>query len=360
MVTLLECIERIPGLAQKIIENRKETFRDVLKVVSERETPVNEIVLIGSGTSNTAAVTAHYFTEKASGIRTSVVLPNDFCHGLSVRNKNALYLLISQTGTSIKTMKCLELVKEFGGVAVSVSESADTDLSKAADVFVDMGCGYEEHLTRTIGYSTTVLTVMLLGMELGLQNGTLSEEAYDAYIEQALKAPAGIQEVIGNAMTWMNHSKWQMLRSDVITFAGVNSLYGVSLEGSMKIWELPKMASMGFDLDESMHGPNYGYNSRHCVVVLDDGTTDSDKAVAMARYMKNEFHNGIVIGVHPVDETDLKIEPKSGPFACLEFITALQIMGYRLAEDCGRDLQAPHDNHVMYSYFISHSDYAQK
>lgn len=360
MVTLLDCIERIPSIAEAIINNRKETFRNVLQAIEHRETPINEIILIGSGTSNTATSTARYFTEQASGLRTSAMLPNEFYYGSTVRNKDALYLFISQTGTSIMTQQCLDVVKDMGALGVAVSESAETPMAQSAEVFLDMGCGYEEHVTRTIGYSSTVLTVMLLGMELGLQRGYLSQETYDEYLAQARRLPDGIRQVIGDAMVWMNRSKWQMLRSDVVTFTGVNSLYGVSLEAAMKMWELPKLASMGYDLDESMHGPNYGYNFRHCVIVLDDGVVDSDRAVALARYMKNEFKNGFVIGVNPVDESDLKIVPQSGPFSCLEFAAAIQILAYRLAEDCGRDLQAPHDNHVMYSYFISHSDYANQ
>lgn len=355
MITLLETIEQIPGVLESVIEKRKETFRAVLEAAESRETPITQIVLLGSGTSHTSADTARYFAERSGGLPVRAVLPNDFCYA-AVHDPNALYVIISQTGTSIKTRECLELVKGFGGLAAVMSESPDTPIARECGVYIDMGCGYEEHKTRTIGYSATVLTVMLLGLELGLRRGNLTQEEYEGYLAQAKKLPAAIKGVIGDAMAWMDRSKWEMLHSQMLFFTGVNALWGVAQEAACKVWELPKLSTMGVDLDESMHGPNFGFDARHCVIVLDDGTVDSDKAAAMVRYMKNEFKNGFMIGPQPVGPGDLKLVPQSGAFSCLEFAAAVQILAYRLAQDCGRDLQAPHDNSVMNSYFISHSD----
>lgn len=94
-----------------------------------------------------------------------------------------------------------------------------------------------------------------------------------------------------------------------------------------------------------MHGPNYGFNSRHCVIVLDDGGDGSDRALALANYMKKEFRNGLVVGPRTIDESDLQLTVDCGAFNCLCYAAA-QVLSGRLAEDCGRDLLAPHDNHV--------------
>ena len=356
-VTLLECIERVPGLAGQAIQHRKDRAAPVLSAIAARPRPIREIQLVGSGTSNTAAFTAKYFMEQASGLPVRTILPNEYLHGLRVRDEDALVVAISQTGTSIMTRKCVDLACEAGALTVAMCEAADRDFVRAADVFLDMGCGHEEHPTRTIGFSLTVLSLMLLGLELGLSSGRLGREEYDGYAAQADKLPAAIAQVTADAMGWLDRSRWQMLRSDAIVFAGINSLYGIAMEASTKVWELPKLASFGYDLDEIMHGPNYGLNSRHCVIVLDDGALDSDRALALAQYMKKEFGNGLVAGPHVLDDNDLKVDPGCGPFDCLAYAAAVQILSFRLAQDCGRDLLAPHDNHVMNSYFVSHSDY---
>lgn len=356
-VTLLECIERVPGLAGQAIQNRKERTAPVLAAIAARPRPIREIQLVGSGTSNTAAFTAKYFMERSSGLPVRTILPNEYLHGLRVRDKDALVVAISQTGTSIMTRKCVDLAREAGCLTVAMCEAAGRDFVDAADAFLDMGCGHEEHPTRTIGFSLTVLTLMLLGLELGLASGRLGRGEYDGFVRQADRLPTAITQVTADAMGWLDRSRWQMLRSDAIIFTGVNSLYGVAMEASTKVWELPKLASFGYDLDEVMHGPNYGLNSRHCVIVLDDGRADPGRAQALARYMKKEFGNGLMVGPNVLDGSDLKVDPGCGPFDCLAYAAAVQIQSYRLAQDCGRDLLAPHDNHVMNSYFVSHSDY---
>jgi len=357
MVTLLDCIKRVPSVVNSILKNREETFKELFKTINTRLDQINEIVLIGSGTSNTASITARNFMEKSSGLRTSVFLPNEFVYDLTVRNPNALYLIISQTGTSIVVKDCLLFAKKQGFLTAAICAFRDVPIAQDAEVFIDLGCGHEEHPTRTIGYSATVFLLMMLGLEFGKKRGYLPDSQYDEFVKQASSLSEYLERVIDKALVWMDGSKRVMLRSSTIIFTGAGSLYGVALEGAVKIWEIPQMPSMGYELEEGIHGPNYGYNHNHCVIVLNDGGRENEKALALARYMKNEFKTGFVIGTNIVDGKDLGFEIFDSPFITLVFASAVQVLAYRLAYDSGRDLMAPHDNRVMYSYFASHSDY---
>ena len=352
MVSMLDCICRVPSVLDGVIVNSEATFSPLFEKYGGRN--IDEIVLIGSGTSNTSAITARYFAEKASGVRVTAVPPSEFLYNQPVRSHNALHVFISQTGTSILTNEALEYVKARGLMNAALSESADTPAARKADVFIDMRCGYEEYPMRTIGYSATVLTLMLLGAELGLRRGFLNGEDRAEYYRGAARAAGNIKPVIDKTMTWLNTNRRGMLRSDGIFFYGSGPLYGVALEGAVKIWETPQIISVGYELEEGIHGPNYGFNHRHCVVVLNDGGRDDRKAVSLAKYMKLEKNNGFIVGKSPVNETDLAFEPQGGDFCCLEFAAAVQVMAYRLAEEQGRDLFAPHDNSVMEGYFKSH------
>ena len=353
MVTMLDCIQRVPSLLDKIIENANVTFDNVFTVYDPNE--INEICLIGSGTSYNSAATARYLAESASGVRVTPMLPNEFLYSYTVRNPKALYVLISQTGTSTVTMKAVQYVNEQGFMSACVSEKADTPIAKEAKAFINMGCGYEEYSMRTIGYSTSVLTLMLLGMELGKRNGNLSQADYDKYIAQAKAASANIPSVIEKAQKWMDTSRRKIMKSAFIAFTGTGALYGVASEAAVKVWEAPQYPSAGYELDEGMHGPNYGYNYNHAVIILNDGGRDSKKALQLAKYMKNENQNGYVIGVDTIDEKDLAFNPQGGAFDCLEFAAAIQVLMYRLAVDGGRDFSITNVHEKMNSYFHSHS-----
>lgn len=352
MVSFLDCIERIPSVLEGILEKRKQTCKQLLAVINEQR--IDEIIFIGSGTSNTSAITSRPFTEKASGLRTTVVSSNEFMFDRTVRNPNALYVFTSQTGTSNFVRKAQAQLKEEGYLTAGISESAETPIAKEASVFIDMGCGYEEYPMRTIGYCASVFTQMLMGMEIGLLYGNLSQEQYEDYVAQARMVPTSNSQVCRSSLSWLDTSRRRMLRSQLIVFTGAGSLYGLSLEGAMKVWETPQIASVGYELEEGLHGPNYGYNSNHCVIVLNDGK-EGGKALALAGYMKEVIGNGFVAGSEVHGEEDLKLELKTRDFTCLEMAPVVQIIAYRLAYDGGRDLYAPHDNSKMESYFKTHA-----
>lgn len=353
MVSFLDCIQRIPSVLENILKNRKEHFEDLSRILSERE--LNEIVFVGSGTSNTSALTARTFVEKVSGLRTTVVTANEFLFERFVHNPDALYVFTSQTGTSSIVRRAQKEFKERGYATVCISESAETPLAKETEIFIDMGCGYEEYPMRTIGYCASVLTQMLMGLEIGLLYGHLTEPEYEEYMKQAMEVPESNRRVCGQALKWMDHARRKMFQSQLIVFTGAGSLYGLALEGAMKVWETPQIAAIGYELEEGMHGPNYGYNSNHCVIVLNDGT-DEKKGLALARWMKDVKNNGFVVGKSVVDNSDLKTELKTMDFTALELAPIVQIIAYRLAFDGGRDLFAPHDNSVMEGYFTTHDD----
>ncbi len=353
MVTMLDCIRRVPSLLNAIIEQSGETFNEVF----EKYDPavINEIYFIGSGTSFTSASTARYLAEEASGVRVSVALPNEFLYGYSVRNPKALYVFISQTGTSTVTLNALNHIKELGYATACVSEKRGTPMAKAAGAFINMGCGEEEYGMRTIGYSTSVLTLMLLGVNLGLRRGRNGQNGNSAYLCLAKEAAAAIPGVIEAALKWMDTARRKMLKSAFMSFTGTAALYGVACEAAVKVWEAPQFPSAGYELDEGMHGPNYGYNYNHAVFVLNDGGRDSQKALALARYMKNEHQNGYIIGAGAIDEKDLSFEPAGGPFCCLQFAAAVQVLMYRLTVDGGRDFSIKGVHAKMNSYFQSHN-----
>lgn len=355
MVSMLDCIKRVPLLLDRIIETRNDTFAALWDKYGNKLDVVDEVVLIGSGTSYTGGVTARYTAESACGLRVSLYTPAEYLRDRTVYNPHALHVFVSQTGTSILTGEALTYAKDRGFMTAAVSAAADTPIAAEADVFINMHCGMEEYPMRTIGYSTTVLTVMLLGMEWGLRRGYLNNDKYQSLLTQARAASAHIPSLIDRTMNWLEDNRRSMMRAQGIFLTGSGPLYGVALEGAVKLWETPQIISAGYELEEGLHGPTYGYNHNHCVIVLNAGGWDSQKAAALGKYMKYEKQNGYIVGVDTANEQDFAFEPAGGAFCCLEFAAIVQTLAYRLALAQGRDLFAPHDNRVMNNYFKSHS-----
>lgn len=341
-----------------IVERHIQTFEALWRRYDPNG--VRELCLIGSGSSHTAALTARFGAEKMSGVRVSVVLPNEFLYAHSVYPEDALYVFISQTGTSSVLLEAMELAAARGLMSAAVSERAETPAARKAGAFIDMGCGQEEYGIRTIGYSTTVMTLLMLGFTLGRARGTLTDDQAGIYLTQARNGIANIPKVIDAALHWMDTSRRKIMRSRFIAFTGMGALYGVAQEGAVKLWEAPQYPSGGYELDEGMHGPNYGYTDADALIVLYDGAPGSERAIDLARYMKCEHENGYIFGVQTQDDKDLAFTPAGGLFHCLEYAAAVQVFMYRFAVDGGRDFSVLGIHKKMNSYFDAHKRRGEK
>lgn len=354
--SMLDCIRKSGAALPDILKNWKQVSDACFQGLQERLSLLDEIIFVGSGTSNTAAVTARGLVEKVSGVSVRTVTPNEFLNNMYVYPENALYVFTSQTGTSIMTRQALELVKQKKFASICITESADTPMARESEHHLTPGCGIETYPMRTLGYCASVLVLQLVGMEFASRRGTLTDKEFDGLIQDAAMAASNIVPVVEQAMNWLDKARHSMLRAESIIFTGEGALYGVALEGAMKVWETPQIPSFGYEAEEGIHGPNYGYNSRHCVIALNDGGPSAKKLMALARYMKEVHGCGFVIGEETLGADDLKLELKSREFRALEFAPAVQCVAYHLAIDYGRSMALPHDNSRMETYFVTHSE----
>lgn len=355
MITLLDCIKRIPSVISNILEEQESAFAEFEQYISDKVQQMDELVLIGSGTSNTVSLTACPFMEKASGLRVRAVYPNELASEHAVINPHALHVFISQTGTSKVVRQVMERLKSEGYWTAALTESAETPIAQAAVCFVPMNLGPEEYPMRTIGYTGSVLDLMLLSLHAGRMRGKLTGEQFTKYLKDASEVPGYHKEITDLAENWVRAREQQILNSRCVIFTGAGSLYGVAQEASVKFWEVPYLASFGYELEEGLHGPNYGYSSEHCVIVLNDGRLERDKALALVRYTKENFRNGFMIGPETAAADDLKLPLPGNDFDCLALSGAVQVMAYFLAEDQGIDTTVPHDHTVMNRYFMTHT-----
>lgn len=329
---LLDCINRVPKVINDILDQREKLMKplqDGLNVTS-----LNEIILCGSGTSNTCSMTSHEFVEQASGLSTQVILPNEFL-SKHVYNPNALYIFTSQSGTSTLTQQAMAKVKEMGYAVLAITENETSPLAVATGLHVLLMSDHEEFGQRTIGYCASILTQMLIGMEIGMLRGTLDELQAAEYIAYARKVPESHREISKHTMEWFDRNKWKLMNKDSYAFYGAGPLWGVAFEGALKTLEIAKrFLCVGYEMDDGMHGPTMGFTNRHAIVILNDGRNEHI-ANGLAKYIKAEVSDAFVIGLNTIDDCDLSFTPQGGPFACLEYAPVVEILAFRLAQDYG-------------------------
>ena len=341
MVTLLECIERTPRVLRGLLDSRAENYRGVTQYLSRDGREVEEIVLIGSGSSYNAALAARGFVERTAGVPVYVEAANPFLYNHSVRRPEALYVFLSQSGTSVTTRRAQRVLQEGGFRTVGITANPGEYLSQETGAHVDMQCLTEEYKTRTIGFCAGVLCTQLLGLTLGRLWGRLKKEEEEAWLDGLYAVCENHKRVEAAAAGWFEQNRAQIMDSRYYAVYGCDDEWGIALEGALKIMEIGKAFAAGYELEEGMHGQTLAFSKELCIFVLNNGGRESERALGLGRFSKNEFGNGFVIGAQGVEEKDLKL-PLSRPGLCgYDFICALQVICWHMAQAKGVDLTAP-------------------
>ena len=354
MVTLLDCIKRFSTVSDSLLEKREETFRQLIEVIDKSGKMISRIILCGSGSSYNETVTARGFIEKVTGKPVTAVLPNELLHNTYVYDADALYVFVSQSGTSTLTQQAADLVRSKGAVTACVTAFPDNPLAGKVDAYIEQGVGKEEYGFVTIGFDTGVFTLMLMGLQLGKHFGSINEQQYQQYLDMAARLPESQKSIIEKTMAWFDLNKEQLLRTATFTIYGAGPLYGIALEAALKILEVAKRnVSVGYEIDDGMHGPTMGYTYANCVIGLNDGGVNADKFASLVRWDKEVMFNGFMFGKDPIDDKDLAFDCVAEDFRALEYAPAIQVLAYRLAVDIGVDL-TDRSRHQERKYFATH------
>ena len=124
MITVLDCIERIPKSLKGIRDSYPERTKNIADYLSGRGIKkVGRLVFIASGSSYNSAHTAKLFIKNQCGIETEFKYPNIFVHyeadtELSREAKDlesTVYVVISQGGETRLVYQALEKIRNAAG-----------------------------------------------------------------------------------------------------------------------------------------------------------------------------------------------------------------------------------------------------
>lgn len=350
MDDLINCINRIPTKLNEIYEKRESAFSSLMDSLSgEREQL--ELVFVASGSSYNAAFTISQFAREQCGLKMSLTYPNIFVNYTKVLNPKALYLFISQTGHTKLVYDGIEKAQRGGCKNCAIAADADTPIAKKADVFVDMGCGQEEFMYRTLGFSATVATLYMLVIRMALHCGNIDAAAAQGYYADFKQLPESIIRIGDVTQQWYVRNKFSLLRRTTVMLTATNDYWPVAQEADIKLMEMVPMMSRSMELEEFIHGPQNCFNNEMIFFLLSKRGEDEDKVRAIASFLKTEIGFCSVVGECAEDERDLRIVPVSTHFAPLEMITVFQLLAYKMATDKGRDLGRGVNSEI--GYYIS-------
>ena len=223
---------------------------------------VNEIYIVACGSAWHVGIEAQYVLEDLADIPVRVELASEFRYRKMSLNKNALAIVISQSGETADTLAALRLAKEKGVKTMAVVNVVGSSIAREADHVLYTLAGPEISVATTKAYSAQLAALDCLAVQLAFVREKITEEQYHYYIAELLTLPDKITRTLEDKERIQWFAAKHANAHDAF-FIGRGIDYAVGLEGSLKLKEISYVHSEAYAAGELKHGT---------ISLIEDGT----------------------------------------------------------------------------------------
>ncbi len=352
---------RFPHYMLKEIFEQPQGVRNALRGRIERESSmarfgglnmstaelraVDRIVIAACGTSWHAGLVGEYLLEELAHVPVEVEYASEFRYRNAPFDKNALLLVITQSGETLDTLAGLRETKRRGHKVLGICNVVGSTIAREADGGIYLHAGPEIGVASTKAFTSQVTVLVLFALFMGrirmlpLQEGDRLLRALEAIpdqIERVLEQNDRIREIA---------AKYKDARD--FLFLGRQYSFPVALEGALKLKEISYIHAEGYPAAEMKHGP---------IALVDPDTPSVFVAPADQIYSKTRSNieevkarKGPIIAITSEGNAELAKEvddvlyvpPTLDCLTPLLTVAPLQLLAYHMAVLRGCDVDKP-------------------
>ena len=308
---------------------------------------VDKIVLVGCGTAYHASMVGEYYFNHFTNKEVSTELASELRYKKINKNKQILFIFISQSGETMDTLMALKYVKKMKHKSIVITNSLESSMVREAEVTIPTYAQKEVGVASTKAFTCQLLSLANLALEVGRMEKTISNQIYKMNIGLLTKLPSKIEKLIKEFTPSAKIISKKLAQANACYFIGRNIAYPIALEGSLKLKEISYMHSEGFPGGEMKHGPIALIDKDSITVCLIPKNDLFEKSVSNAQEIS--ARNGKIIilsSVRNMSKINGEIKvikmPKENiidtPFI---YTIPLQLISYYFALNEGTDIDQP-------------------
>ncbi len=214
---------------------------------------ISQISIVACGSAWHVGMAAQYVIEDLAQIPVRVELASEFRYRRPLLDKNALVVIISQSGETADSLAALREAHERGVRTLAIVNVVGSSIAREADHVFYTLAGPEIAVATTKAYSTQLIATYLMAMYFAHVRGAIDDEKYHALMTEIQTIPDKIERII----TEKERLQWfasKFANAHDVFFIGRGIDYAVSLEGSLKMKEISYIHSEAYAAGELKHG----------------------------------------------------------------------------------------------------------
>lgn len=256
MKTMLDYINEIP---QYIYSHLNDGSFNILKNDYLNENK-KDIVIIASGSSNNASYCAYHYLKNQLKAKVNIYTPYSFYNYEDI-DSNAFYIVISQSGRSINTLKVIDKFKENNIVTHFITDNKEIQNDELLKVYL-LDVGDEEVPFVTKGMSSTIYFLLKFA-----NSNFMNYEKFASLFESYQK----------KAKEYFEKNKELLTNVKRVHILGSGPSMYVSREGSLKFCETLHVGATPYEIEEFLHGGNFELQKDHLVIMINSNDCEIER-----------------------------------------------------------------------------------
>jgi glucosamine--fructose-6-phosphate aminotransferase (isomerizing) len=329
-------------------------FLGEMEIDDEELAIASSINIAACGTSWHSALAGKYMIERLARVPVDVDYASEYRYRNPIPDRNALGLLITQSGETADTLAAQREMKSLGSKTVAICNVVGAMVAREAHGAIYTHAGPEIGVASTKAFTAQLTALFLLALKLGQLRGRLDKAQSVTLIEELSRVPARIEEVLRSRSAQCEQLAKEFANSRDFLYLGRGIHFPIALEGALKLKEVSYIHAEGYPAGEMKHGPNALIDETLPVVVLT--TRDESDPASKLRYEKTlsniqevTARSGRVIAVATEGDTTIAslvehviyIPPTFELLSPLIEIVPLQLLAYYVAVRRGCDVDQP-------------------
>lgn len=341
---MLKEIDEQPAVMRKIAssylnEDGSINIDDaLLKAMNQSD----RLYIVAAGTSYHAGLVGHELFEKLAHIPTEVHVASEFGYNMPLLSEKPFFIFLSQSGETADSRQVLVQVNELNYPSLTITNVANSTLSREADYTLLLHAGPEIAVASTKAYTAQIAVEAVLAKRLGEIKGIKEAAQFDIKADLTTVANA-MQTMVDEKHDIEALAKQNLNTTRNAFYIGRAIDYDTAIEAALKLKEVSYVQTEGFASGELKHGT---------IALIEEGTpviaiiTDPKTAAHTRSNVQEVIARGanviIITSESLAQPGDQIVLPDVNPLLTpLVSIVPAQLLAYYTSKQRGYDVDKP-------------------
>lgn len=326
------------------IKNNSEVKLGGLEQHTETFKNINNIIILGCGTSYFAGLYGMYFFKQICNLNTVQVFDGAEFNEYDIpRIGNTCFILVSQSGETKDLHRCIEIAKNKNIMTIGIINVVDSLIAREVDCGIYCNAGKEVGVASTKAFTSQTVCLSMTAIWFAqLQNANLKKRT--TMIRDLHNLSKDVELALDGCRENILKISQKITASNMFLLGKGSDEY-IAKEGALKIKEISYIHSEGYSSSSLKHGPFALLDEHFPVIILNLDQTHRAKTINCYQEVSSRNSPIIMISndVSIAQDVDCDViyVPENKTYASLLGLIPIQLLAYYISINKGVNPDKP-------------------